>query len=179
MIVTDKSQETYNFCGSDSLFHTTALDETTSGKDIESCGSVLKSSASIQIPADSSHVNSFEPASEITKVEVPHGLNDVKGDHGWSRGNIYDQCNQRDISGSERKGTTHNPEMGHSEGSTICLGYPANELDNLEKQQSPDQMVPAHCEPVTVPVSNTLFLFIPFGCQTFNNQQELYTNLVS
>lgn len=63
--------------------------------------------------------------------------------------------------------------MGHSEGSTICLGYPANELDNLEKQQSPDQMVPAHCEPVTVSVSNTLFLFIPFGCQTFNNQQEL------
>ena len=41
-------------------------------------------------------------------------------------------------------------------GSTICLGYPANELDNLEKQQSPDQMVPAQCEPVTVPVSNTV-----------------------
>lgn len=241
MIVTDKSQETYNFCGSDSLFHITALDETTSGQGIESCGSALKSSASIQIPADNSHVNLFEPAPEIAKVEVP--------DHGWSRRNIYDHYNQRDISGSESKGTTHGPETGHSEvnltsmncvdllsdgmskkdrcptpnidadlthtetnfsdskseddllsqtlpaedtemksnmvvhvlmpGSTICLGYPANELDNLEKQQSPDRMVPAQCEPVTVPVSNTVFFFIPFGCQTFNNQQELYTNLVS
>ena len=229
MIVTDKSQETYNFCGSDSLFHITALDETTSGKGIENCGSALK----IQIPADNSHVSLFEPAPEIAKVEVPdHRLNDVKGDYGWPRRNIDDQCNQRDISGSERKGTlTHNPEMGHSEvnlttsmncvdllsdrmskkdhcptsnidtdlthtktnfsdsksendllsqtlpaedtemksnmlvhvlmsedvlGSTICLGYPANELDNLEKQQSPDQMVPAQCKPVTVPVSNTV-----------------------
>ena len=176
-------------------------------------------------------MNLFEPAPEIAKVEVPdHGLNDAKCDHGWSRRNIYDHCNQRDISGSESKGTTHSPETGHSEvnlssmncvdllsdgmskkdhcptsnidadlthtetnfsdsksendllsqtlpaedtemksnmvvhvlmsedvpGSTICLGYPANELDNLEKQQSPDQMVPAQCEPVTVPVSNTV-----------------------
>lgn len=237
MIVTDKSQETYFFCGSDSLFHIAALDETTFGKGIESCVSALKSSASIQIPADNSHVNLFEPAPEIAKVEVPdHGLNDVKCDHGWSRRNIYDHCNQRDISGSESKGTTHSPETGHSEvnltsmncvdllsdgmskkdhcptsnidadlthtetnfsdsksendllsqtlpaedtemksnmvvhvlmsedvpGSTICLGYPANELDNLEKQQSPDQMVPAQCEPVTVPVSNTVFFFHSF-----------------
>ena len=44
-------------------------------------------------------------------------------------------------------------------GSTICVGYPANELDNLEKQQSPDQMVPAQCEPVTVPVSNNVCFF--------------------
>lgn len=42
-------------------------------------------------------------------------------------------------------------------GSAICLGDPANELNNLEKLQSPDQMVPAQCEPVTVlSVSNTV-----------------------